>query len=133
MKLTKEQKYLIAFCYSDANALRYEFVFDKPCDYFAVRFFLNERYYFLVEFDEDKPYIVKVTEWETIMSSYHPSDRTTHLNKYLKKYRDTGKSATLNVQDLTKRLSSIPMPQGFARDRKSYRAWSSVRRASGRF
>jgi hypothetical protein len=133
MKLTNEQKFLIAFCYSDANALRYEFVFDKPCDYFAVRFFLNEYSYFLVEFDEEKPYIVKVTELETIMSSYHPSNRVTYLNKYLKKYRDDDKSATLNVQDLTKRLSSIPMPQGFARDRKSYRAWSTVRRASGRF
>lgn len=133
MKLTKEQKFLIAFCYSDANALRYEFVFDKPCNYFAVRFFLNEYSYFLVEFDEDKPYIVKVTEWETVKSSYHPSDRCTYLNKYLRRYRDDGKSSTLNVQDLTKRLNTIPMPQGFTRDRSSYRPWREVRRASGRY
>jgi hypothetical protein len=133
MFLTKEMKYLIAFCYSDANALRYEFIFDKPCDYFAVRFFLNEYSYFLVEFDQYVPYIVKVTEWETVKSSYHPSDRVTYLNSYLKKYRDKDKSATLTVEDLTKRLSTIPMPQGFTRDRSSYRAWREVRRASGRF
>lgn len=133
MFLTKEMKYLIAFCYSDANALRYEFIFDKPCDYFAVRFFLNEYSYFLVEFDNDLPYIVKVTEWETVKSSYHPSDRVSYLNSYLKKYRNRDKSATLNVEDLTKRLSTIPMPQGFTRDRSSYRAWREVRRASGRF
>ena len=133
MKLTKDQKALIAFCYSDANALRYEFVFDKPCDYFAVRFFLNESVYFLIEFDETQPYLVHVTEWEVVKSHYHPSDRCNNLNRYLKKYRDTSKSSTLNVQDLTKRLSSIPMPQGFCRDRKSYRPWREVRRASGRY
>ena len=134
MKLTKTQKLLIAFCYSDNNALRYEFVFDKPCDYFAVRFFLNEYSYFLVEFpDENNSDKVRVTEWETVKSSYHPSDRCTHLNKYLSKYRDDGKSSTLNVQDLTKRLHNIPMPQGFMRDRSSYRPWRETRRASGRF
>lgn len=133
MKLTSEQKFLIAFCYSDANALRYEFVFDKPCDYFAVRFFLDEYSYFLVEFNESVPYVVKVTEWETVKSSYHPSDRCTHLNKFLRKYRDAGKYCTLNVEDLTKALHNMSMPQGFTRDRSSYRAWRDTRRASGRF
>jgi hypothetical protein len=133
MKLTNEMKLLIAFCYSDANALRYEFIFDKPCDYFAVRFFLDEYSYFLVEFNEDNADIVKVTEWETVKSFYHPSDRCTHLNKYLKRYRDKGKSSTLTVRDLTVILHNIPMPQGFARDRSSYRPWRETRRASGRF
>lgn len=133
MKLTNDMKLLIAFCYSDANALRYEFIFDKPCDYFAVRFFLDEYSYFLVEFNEDKPDIVRVTEWETVKSFYHPSDRCTYLNKYLKRYRDKGKSSTLTVQELTERLHNIPMPQGFTRDRSSYRPWRETRRASGRF
>jgi hypothetical protein len=133
MQLTKEMKYLIAFCYSDANALRYEFIFDKPCDYFAVRFFLDEYTYFLVEFDEANAYIVHVRELETTKSCYHPSPRCTYLNKYLKKYRNNDKSCTLNVQDLTKRLHTIPLPQGFTGDRKSYLPWRSVRRASGRY
>ena len=133
MKLTKYQKFLIAFCYSDANALRYEFVFDKPCDYFAVRFFLNEYLYFLVEFDEDHSYLAHVTEWEVVKSHYHPSDRCTYLNKYFRKYRNDDKTCTLNVQDLTNILSRMPMPQGFTRDRKSYRPWRDVRRASGRY
>ena len=134
MKLTNEQKLLIAFCYTDSNALRYEFVFDKPCEYFAVRFFLDECSYFLVEFpDENDPSIVKVTEWETIKSIYHPSDRCNYLNKYLKRYRDVDKSSTLTVQELVKRLNLIPMPQGFTRDRSTYKPWYSVRRASGRY
>lgn len=133
MQLTKEMKYLIAFCYSDANALRYEFVFDKPCNYFAVRFFLDEYSYFLVEFDKDKPYIVHVIELETCKSFYHPSPRCTYLNKYLRKYRDEDKSCTLNVEDLTKRLHTIPLPQGFTMDRDSYRPWREIRRASGRY
>lgn len=133
MKLTKEQKFLIAFCYSDANALRYEFIFDKPCDYFAVRFFLGEYNYFYIEFDADKPYICTVREWECVKSHFHPSDRCVNLNKYMKKYRNSDKTCTLNVQDLTKILSKMPMPQGFTRDRSSYRPWRDVRRASGRY
>lgn len=133
MKLTNEQKLLIAFCYTDANALRYEFIFDKPCDYFAVRFFLDEYSYFLVEFDADKSDICTVREWETVKSFYHPSPRCTYLNKYMRKYRNKDKTCTLTVQDLTKILSKIPMPQGFTRDRSSYRPWRETRRASGRF
>ena len=133
MKLTNEMKLLIAFCYTDANALRYEFIFDKPCDYFAVRFFLDEYSYFLVEFDADKPDICTVREWETVKSLYHPSSRCTYLNKYMRKYRNKDKTCTLSVQDLTKVLNNIPMPQGFTRDRSSYRPWRETRRASGRF
>ena len=133
MKLTNEMKLLIAFCYSDANALRYEFVFDKPNNYFVVRFFMDEYTYLYVEFDKTTPYIVHVREWETVKSLYHPSPRCTYLNKYMRKYRNKDKTCTLNVEDLTKILNKIPTPQGFMHDRVSYRPWRDVRRASGRY
>ena len=133
MKLTNEMKYLIAFCYQDDNALRYEFIFDKTNNYFAVRFFMNEYNYLYVEFDKTTPYIVHVREWEVVKSHYHPSDRCTYMNKYMRKYRNSDKTCTLNVQDLIKILNKMPKPQGFTHDRVSYRPWRDVRRASGRY
>lgn len=133
MKLTNEMKLLIAFCYTDANALRYEFVFDKPCNYFAIRFFMNEYSYLYVEFDKDISHVVHVREWECVKSHYHPSDRCTHLNKYMRRYRNPDKTCTLHVQDLIKILSKMPLPQGFTCDRTTYKPWRSVRRASGRY
>lgn len=133
MKLTNEMKLLIAFCYSDANALRYEFVFDKPCDYFAVRFFLGEYNYLLAAFDYNNPNEVVVTEWEVVKSHYHPSQRCTNLNKYYKRFRNTDKSCTVPIKTFIDKLGSMPMPQGFTRDRSSYKEWRSVRRASGRY
>ena len=133
MKLSKEQKELMAFLYSRENMVRYEFSFDKRDSDFRARIFLTETTYWTVSFikDTDK---VRVTEYSTTKACYHPSTRCTFINRFLKKYRcGYNYYCELSTQDLFRVLTKVEQRLGGVQDRDSYSPWRGVRRATVKF
>ena len=86
MNLTQAMKRLMAYCYSNGAATHYEYVLDKRDNYQAVRLFLTEFNYLLLEVTDAQD-IIRVSHFETIKSNYYPSSRVGFLNSLFKKYR----------------------------------------------
>ena len=133
MKLTNDMKELMAFLYSRENIVRYEFSFDKRDSDFYARIFLTETIYWTISFSKDSNK-VKVLEYSTVKSCYHPTTRCTFINKYLKKYR-CGRNyyCELTVQDLLRALEKVEQQLGGTQDKWTYGPWRRARRATVRF
>lgn len=118
MKLTNDMKKIMAWCYQAENVGRYEFVMDKRSNPdkgsmppFLCRLFLTERNYFSIGIYHDRAEII-VTEWATTKTWWYPSERTTNITRYFKKYRVNKGSykeycARLTIEELLPILDKI--------------------------
>jgi hypothetical protein len=139
MHLSNSMKQLMAYCYSNENAIHYEYSFDKRDESFTVRFFLTEHNYFAITLkgnDTD----CEVREYNVTKSWYHPSTRVTYLNKYFKKYRVDASTymylAIVPINVVLEKLSTISASSiklTNIAEKDKYNAWRGVFRATAKF
>ena len=132
MKLNEDMKKLMLYLFNSDKFSRYDIGYDKREDTqspLKITIYLSETQWWTVIFTDK----ITVREWYQSKTYWRPSDRVTFINKYLKKYRNTGRgewgTASLDIDTLISILEN-KVKEPTLLDPKDLHHWYPVRKAT---